>query len=245
MICCLFVGLVHGQKFEGNDFIRISSFLMPDGAIGCYDKHSGVKVYSDKTDSVEVIFNARCSYGIGEIKVVDPTGTQNLLQIPNNSFSPVSLKLTNIVAGDWLFQFINDNPENSNPDQDRNIFIKYIEIDGVTAEPEIPNQIIHYYQRKILWDPNTEEDLKGYKVYFGNQSRNYGSSVYVGNVIMVVVDSLKCGLTYFYAVTAIDTAGNESDFSSNEPTSFEECKESGDRIPPNSPQGVRATEIDE
>ncbi len=37
-------------------------------------------------------------------------------------------------------------------------------------------------QIRIAWDPNTESDLAGYKVYYGTTSRNYGTPIDVGNV---------------------------------------------------------------
>ena len=65
----------------------------------------------------------------------------------------------------------------------------------------------------VLWDPNTEPDLAGYKVYYGTSSRSYSVVVDVGNVTSFRIDDLTEGVRYFFAVTAYDTAGNESDFS--------------------------------
>ncbi|MDZ7260776.1 MAG: fibronectin type III domain-containing protein, partial [candidate division KSB1 bacterium] len=65
----------------------------------------------------------------------------------------------------------------------------------------------------VSWDPNKEADLKGYKIYYGTATRNYSSIVDVGNIISHTVNNLSEGVTYFFAVTAYDTAGNESDFS--------------------------------
>jgi len=66
---------------------------------------------------------------------------------------------------------------------------------------------------KVAWDPNTESDLAGYKVYHGVASRNYTSVIDVGNVTQYTVNNLNYGTTYFFAVTAYDLAGNESDYS--------------------------------
>ncbi len=65
----------------------------------------------------------------------------------------------------------------------------------------------------VSWDPNSESDLSGYKVYYGTASRNYGQVVDVGNVTSRRIGGLQPGVRYFFAVTAYDFSGNESDFS--------------------------------
>lgn len=66
----------------------------------------------------------------------------------------------------------------------------------------------------VSWNANIESDLAGYRVYYGTAPNFYERSVYVGNVTSVILP--VCGDSasdYFYAVTAIDFAGNESGFS--------------------------------
>jgi len=65
----------------------------------------------------------------------------------------------------------------------------------------------------VSWDANTEPDLKGYKVYYGTASRSYDHVIDVGNVTEYTINNLAAGVTYYFAVTAYDTAFNESDFS--------------------------------
>jgi hypothetical protein len=65
----------------------------------------------------------------------------------------------------------------------------------------------------LSWDANTEEDLAGYKVYIGTASRAYGPPVDVGNVTSFKVLNLVRAQTYYFAVTAYDTSGNESGYS--------------------------------
>ena len=66
----------------------------------------------------------------------------------------------------------------------------------------------------LTWDANTEGDLAGYRVYAGTVSGVYGPPIDVGNVTNYTVTNLSEGQTYFFAVTAYDTSGNESGFSS-------------------------------
>lgn len=65
----------------------------------------------------------------------------------------------------------------------------------------------------LAWDSNPESDIGGYIVYYGCASRNYTNAVNVGNVTTNTVRGLVDGATYFFAVTAYNTNGLESDFS--------------------------------
>lgn len=65
----------------------------------------------------------------------------------------------------------------------------------------------------IIWDPNNEPDIAGYKVYFGSRSRFYENSINVGNVTSYNLRNLNLDTIYFLAVTAYDTNGLESDYS--------------------------------
>ncbi len=62
----------------------------------------------------------------------------------------------------------------------------------------------------LSWTANTESDLAGYKVYRGTQSGVYGTSIAVGNVTTYQFTNLAPNTTYFFSITALDTAGNES-----------------------------------
>ena len=72
-------------------------------------------------------------------------------------------------------------------------------------------------QVTLVWDPNTETDLGGYRVYSGTASRTYPNVTDVGNCTNCTITGLVAGSTYYFAVTALDTAGNESGYS-NEAT---------------------------
>jgi hypothetical protein len=71
----------------------------------------------------------------------------------------------------------------------------------------------------LAWDaPTTHEDgtpatdLSGFKIYYGTSSGNYTSTIDVGNINTYVVDNLVSG-TYYFAVTAYYTSGNQSGYS--------------------------------
>jgi hypothetical protein len=66
---------------------------------------------------------------------------------------------------------------------------------------------------KFSWDANSEADLSYYKIYYGKASRVYDKSLVVElSLVPSVVIEFDTG-SYFASVTAVDTAGNESDFS--------------------------------
>ena len=65
----------------------------------------------------------------------------------------------------------------------------------------------------LTWTANGEPDLAGYKVYVGMASGTYnapGSPFVAGKVASHTVSNLPKGQTYFFAISAYDSAGNES-----------------------------------
>lgn len=70
---------------------------------------------------------------------------------------------------------------------------------------------------ELAWDANSEPSVTGYNVYYGTQSGLYENSRDTGgassNPVSFTLTGLAKGQTYYIAVTAYDTNGNESDFS--------------------------------
>jgi hypothetical protein len=72
----------------------------------------------------------------------------------------------------------------------------------------------------LAWDPPVEDTdgtplvlIGGYKIYCGTASRAYSTVIDVGSVTTATVTNLPTGVTYFFAVTCYNTAGDESAFS--------------------------------
>ena len=63
----------------------------------------------------------------------------------------------------------------------------------------------------LCWYPNQEEDLGGYKVYRSLQPYGFYRLIAVVHSPYYVDEGLTNGVTYYYAVSAFDRAGNESD----------------------------------
>jgi hypothetical protein len=68
-------------------------------------------------------------------------------------------------------------------------------------------------QVSLAWDPNSETDLGGYKLYYGTASQAYSNVINAGKNNQVTVNNLSPGVTYFFAVTAFTMQGAESDYS--------------------------------
>ena len=64
----------------------------------------------------------------------------------------------------------------------------------------------------LQWDPNTETDMAGYKVYYGTASRSYSAPISLGLQSSYTIAGLTAG-TYYFAVTAFNRDGLESAFS--------------------------------
>ena len=68
----------------------------------------------------------------------------------------------------------------------------------------------------VAWDPNPVSDaVTGYRVLYGTVSRvySYTNTTATGSVTSSVISGLAGGVTYFFAVTAFNAYGLESDFS--------------------------------
>ena len=69
-------------------------------------------------------------------------------------------------------------------------------------------------QVTVQWNPNSEPDLAGYKVYVGSESKHYdGPRTLATTGTSQPVTGLDNGVTWYAAVTAYDLTGNESTFS--------------------------------
>jgi fibronectin type 3 domain-containing protein len=69
----------------------------------------------------------------------------------------------------------------------------------------------------LTWNASPDVGVTGYRVYYstssGKYTQAYGSGIAAGNTTTFTVSSLPSGYTYFFAVTAIDAAGQESAYS--------------------------------
>ena len=65
----------------------------------------------------------------------------------------------------------------------------------------------------LAWNADSGNNIAGYNLYYGVASHNYTTKVTTGHSTNASVSNLAVGTTYFFAVTAYDTSGLESDYS--------------------------------
>lgn len=71
----------------------------------------------------------------------------------------------------------------------------------------------------LSWDTPTTRtegtplpDLAGYNVYYGRSPQSYSQIIDAGNAKTYTIDNLPGG-TYYFALTAYDSSGNETEIS--------------------------------
>lgn len=64
----------------------------------------------------------------------------------------------------------------------------------------------------LAWDKNRDE-VSGYRLYYGRESRNYSTVIDVGEDTSHRITGLEDDRTYFFAVTAYNSSNSESDYS--------------------------------
>jgi hypothetical protein len=71
------------------------------------------------------------------------------------------------------------------------------------------------YGASLVWDQNSEVNLAGYRLYYGTSLSIYSVVITVGDVTEYELENLYLyeSMSYFFALTAINIYGNESDFS--------------------------------
>jgi len=65
----------------------------------------------------------------------------------------------------------------------------------------------------LQWDPSSNPDIAGYKVYWGYQSRSYYGSLNAGSSTAARISGLQPGKAYYFAVTGYGKGGSESPYS--------------------------------
>jgi hypothetical protein len=73
----------------------------------------------------------------------------------------------------------------------------------------------------LAWDASSSPNVAGYKIYAGNESGKYNAPATIGNQTAYTVKGLGPG-TWYFAVTAFNSAGGESGFSNEVSTTIKE-----------------------
>jgi hypothetical protein len=104
----------------------------------------------------------------------------------------------------------------------------------------------------LAWDPNSEPDLAGYKLYYKTESSGPpydgtgaiegDSPIDVENETEFTVTGLTNGETYFFVVSAYDTESLEGEYS-NEVFGSSVIAEVGIPVPPTAPTRLRIIKV--
>jgi hypothetical protein len=95
------------------------------------------------------------------------------------------------------------------------IIVLPVLIAAITFLTGFPVSVTELFAAEVTleWDKNPEADIAGYKIHYGLESGDYTTNLDVRNYTTCVVDGLEAGHTYYFAATAYNTAGVESNYS--------------------------------
>jgi hypothetical protein len=78
-----------------------------------------------------------------------------------------------------------------------------------TPAPKVPSVA----NITLAWDPSPEQDVTGYKIYYGTKAGTYPNMLNAGKVSTYQLSNLPTGQTYYFTVTAYNGDGQESLYS--------------------------------
>ncbi|HOM28226.1 MAG TPA: fibronectin type III domain-containing protein [Deltaproteobacteria bacterium] len=81
---------------------------------------------------------------------------------------------------------------------------------GITAMVFLPQADLDAASLLVTWNRNPETDIAGYRVYYGTRSGAFDHVAKAGNATSHTIQNVATGVTYYVAVSAYDTSGNES-----------------------------------
>lgn len=90
---------------------------------------------------------------------------------------------------------------------------RYIEVDYPPAVPQGVYSVTGDEAVYIFWLPVQDEDLDYYRVWWSDEADGLYELVGTSEVESYIDTEVSNGVTYFYAVSAVDWAGKESDLS--------------------------------
>ena len=141
----------------------------------------------------------RIYYGINSGNYTDSLDIGNVTQ-----YSLLALPLTEKTTYYFVLRAYNDAGESENSNE-----LSWTVPDN--TPPVTPTGVFFEEQSGLInWSANSETDLETYRIYFGTSTRVYGPFITNGIATSYSVAGLDAGTTYYFAVTALDTAGNES-----------------------------------
>jgi hypothetical protein len=156
--------------------------------------------------------------GGGGVTVSIRQGATVLWQQPlaNGNTTGVTFNLTTTLAAGATLDFVINRGSDGNNAYDATAFDPTITFSPTTTTSTTsttPPPTTGTASVTLSWNRNTEPDLSFYRVYYGTSSRNYSNSIGVGTSTASTISGLASGTIYYFALTAVDTSGNQSPYS--------------------------------
>ena len=77
----------------------------------------------------------------------------------------------------------------------------------------LPSSGLYAAQVTLAWDPSTDPNVTGFRVFYGTSSHSYPFKNDAGKNTTFTLSNLQDGATYYFVVTAYNSSGIESQFS--------------------------------
>ncbi len=133
------------------------------------------------------------------------TGSKDVGNV--TQYSLANLSLTQGMTYYFVVRAYNSAGESANSNE-----VSWIVPDTTPPMPPI-SVAIQNGGSTLTWAANNETDLKEYRVYYGTTAGSYSPFIPVGKVTSYTVPNLHSGTRYYFALTSVDTSGNESTYS--------------------------------
>ena len=185
------------------------------GYVGLYNKDAAIvfdlplSIDSTYNYEIQVIAKQDSMPGASALLTIEFLNDTTQIKVNSTVFKTFNAVIENVNSHQVKFRFANAAyTDPGGAYQDRNLYIDKITMIYSLVPPE-PSDSTR--QITVQWDPNSEPDLAGYKLYYGFNSRDYLYRIDVKSEnISLFTDKYR---TYYFAVTAYDTANNESSYS--------------------------------
>ena len=128
---------------------------------------------------------------------------------------PVTLLSSSAAGGNGVYRYSSTTTFPASTYNAANYWVDVVF--NTTSTPTTPGTGNATGTADLTWTASPEPNVSGYRVYHGTAPGSYlqprGQGQAAGNVTSFKVSALESGKTYYFAVTAIDSAGQESSFS--------------------------------
>lgn len=234
---------------KGEDFTPSNSKVnTSDGALNLWTTAPGFKDISLPIGTYQVVVTARGDiaplpngYPIMLLAIDTTTNVVGSATVNKASYAEYPLTVSLKKSSFRLFVRMKENytDRSVTPVQDRNLFIAKIAFTRLDS----PSQNIPLKGSLVVsWNANVEPDLAGYRIYYARQSRFATDNFLPSYEYVVAVDKQRRDFTvanllagnYYLAMTAFDSAGNESTFSEEKSITIPEVT-----IAPAAPGNIR------